>query len=86
MLRQDILIRTFKTEKIQLCIPKIILPDTLLTLHRQRNSIHIGIKKLIDKFEECFYSPDVKSYATLIICAKVIIQSGEELEGIIYQV
>ena len=50
----------------QLCVPKIILLDTLLTFHRQPSSIHCGVSKLIDKFEECFYSPDLKSYCMQI--------------------
>ena len=67
VIRQGILIRTFIGEeglnRFQVCCPKIILPDTLLTFHRQPNSIHIGVKKLVDKFSECFFSPDVRSYA-----------------------
>jgi len=70
-LRQGILLRTYKSQegldRLQICCPKITLPDTLLTLHRQPNSIHIGIKKLCDKFEECFYSPDTKSYAIQVV-------------------
>ncbi|MCP4162579.1 MAG: hypothetical protein GY760_21125, partial [Deltaproteobacteria bacterium] len=70
-LRQGILLRTYKSQegldRLQICCPKITLPDTLLTLHRQPNSIHIGIKKLCDKFEECFYSPDTRSYAIQVV-------------------
>ena len=43
------------------------MPDSLLTFHRQPNSIHIGVKKLVDKFSECFFSPDARSYAMQII-------------------
>jgi hypothetical protein len=70
-IRQEILLRIFKSEdglnRYQVCCPKIILPDSLLTFHRQPNSIHIGVKKLVDKFSECWYSPDTRSYAMQII-------------------
>ena len=38
--------------RLQDCYLKITFLDTLLTLYRQPNSIHIGIKKLSDKIEE----------------------------------
>ena len=64
LIRQEVLLRTFQNESglqiFQLCVPKIMLPDTLFTFHRQPSSIHCGVSKFMDKFEECFYSPDLK--------------------------
>jgi hypothetical protein len=62
--------------RLQICCPKVTLPDTLLTLHRQPNSIHIGVKKLCDKFEECFFSPDTRSYASQIVDNCFLCQSN----------
>ena len=71
LIRQEVLLKTFQIESglkiFQLRCPKIILPDTLLTFHRQPSSLHCGVSKLMDKFSECFYSPDLKSYFMQIV-------------------
>ena len=77
-LRHNLLIRICQdyagSQIYQLCLPKVCVIDTMSAIHRSRTYCHPGAKKLNDKFNQNFYCPDSKAYATLVtqncfICA-----------------
>ena len=52
---------------IQLCLPKVVLQDVLLSLHRSPISAHLGVKRLCDAFSKTFYNNHLREYAQLTI-------------------
>ena len=70
ILRHNLLIRLCQdytgSQIYQLCLPKVCVIDTMSSIHRSRTYCHPGAKKLNDKFNQNFYCPDSKSYATLV--------------------
>ena len=52
---------------LQIALPKFCLTDVLLSLHRSIVTAHMGVKRLIDRFSEHFFSPHATEYARLVI-------------------
>ena len=52
---------------LQLCLPKVVLVDVLISMHRSVLNAHLGVKRLCDQFGQNFFNPHVKEYATLVV-------------------
>ena len=68
---KNILIRKYERPVLgpcfQLCIPKVVLTDQLIAMHRSIVKAHLGVKRLIMEFMEIFYNPHVHEYARMVI-------------------
>ena len=68
---KNILIRKYERPVLgpcfQLCIPKVVLTDQLIAMHRSIVKAHLGVKRLVMEFMEIFYNPHVHEYARMVI-------------------
>ena len=52
---------------LQIALPKFCLTDVLLAIHRSVLTAHMGVKRLMDKFSEHFFSPHATEYAKIVV-------------------